>query len=121
MRVNTRLFIIMAASLLALLSIATVALLSTRATLGQEKREQITHLLRMAEGTMSHFQKLEEKGRARGGPETGHRRPQCAQGGRYHFFGRNPQNVVMFHPSKDRVGSGHGQHAAGRPHHGGGV
>ena len=63
MRVNTRLFIIMAASLLALLSIATVALLSTRATLGQEKREQITHLLRMAEGTMSHFQKLEEKGR----------------------------------------------------------
>ena len=62
MRVNTRLFIIMAASLLALLSIATVALLSTRATLGQEKREQITHLLRMAEGTMSHFQKLEEKG-----------------------------------------------------------
>ncbi|AXT44935.1 MULTISPECIES: methyl-accepting chemotaxis protein [Chromobacterium] len=105
MRVNTRLFIIMAASLLALLSIAAVALLSTRATLVQEKREQITHLLRMAEGTMSHFQKLEEKGLPRADAQKqAIAALNALKVDDIYFFGRNPQNVVMFHPNKDRVG-----------------
>ncbi|VEB45684.1 Uncharacterised protein [Chromobacterium violaceum] len=62
MQLNTRLIIIIAASLLALLGLSTTALLSTRATLHQEKRDQIVHLLKMAENSLTHFQQLEAKG-----------------------------------------------------------
>lgn len=105
MQLNTRLIIIIAASMIALLGISTVALFSTRATLHQEKREQIVHLLKMAENSLSHFQQLETQGMPR--PEAQKQAIAALSAlkvGDIYFFGRNRDNLVLFHPSKDRVG-----------------
>ena len=105
MQLNTRLIIIIAASMIALLGISTVALFSTRATLHQEKREQIVHLLKMAENSLSHFQQLETQGLPR--PEAQKQAIAALSAlkvGDIYFFGRNRDNLVLFHPSKDRVG-----------------
>ncbi|AUH52802.1 methyl-accepting chemotaxis protein [Chromobacterium sp. ATCC 53434] len=105
MQLNTRLIIIIAASLLALLSLSAVALFSTRATLHQEKREQIVHLLKMAENSLTHFQQLEAKGMPRAEAQKQAIAALSAlKVDDIYFFGRNRDNLVLFHPSKDRVG-----------------
>ncbi|UTH75517.1 methyl-accepting chemotaxis protein [Chromobacterium sp. IIBBL 290-4] len=105
MQLNTRLIVIIAASLLALLALSTVALLSTRATLHQEKREQIVHLLKMAENSLSHFQQLEQQGMPRAEAQKQAIAALAAlKVDDIYFFGRNRDHLVLFHPSKDRVG-----------------
>ncbi|MEJ8676768.1 methyl-accepting chemotaxis protein [Chromobacterium amazonense] len=105
MQLNTRLIIIIVASLVALLGLSTVALLSTRATLHQEKRDQIVHLLKMAENTLSHFQQLETQGMPRAEAQKQAIAALSAMKvDDIYFFGRNQEHTVLFHPSKARVG-----------------
>ncbi|QEL57470.1 methyl-accepting chemotaxis protein [Chromobacterium paludis] len=105
MQLNTRLIIIIVASLLALLGLSTVALLSTRATLHQEKRGQIVHLLKMAENSLSHFHDLETQGMPRAEAQKQAIAALSAlRVDDIYFFGRNRDNLVLFHPSKARVG-----------------
>ncbi|ERE20305.1 MULTISPECIES: methyl-accepting chemotaxis protein [Chromobacteriaceae] len=105
MQLNTRLIIIIVASLVALLGLSSVALLSTRATLHQEKSEQIVHLLKMAENSLTHFQQLEAKGMPRAEAQKQAIAALSAlKVDDIYFFGRNREHRVLFHPSKDRVG-----------------
>ncbi|OWY40850.1 chemotaxis protein [Xenophilus sp. AP218F] len=106
MKLNTRLLVILAASLLALLGIALSALFSTRDTLHQEKNEQIVHMLKMAEGTLNHFYQLEQKGMPRAEAQRQAKEALMAlKVDDIYFFGRDPSHLVIFHPNPKRMGT----------------
>jgi len=106
MRVNTRLIIIIAASLLALFTLAATALYSGRATLQSEKREQITLLLRMAENTLDYYAKQEASGKMsrEQAQELAKKTLRALKVDDIYFFARDSSNRLVLHPKPEREG-----------------
>ena len=63
MRLKTRVFIIVAASLVGLLAMGSFGLYSMRQTMLDERRAQITQLLDFADSQLSHFRAMETSGK----------------------------------------------------------
>ncbi|MFC3627448.1 methyl-accepting chemotaxis protein [Vogesella amnigena] len=106
MKLSTRLLVLIAASLLALLLLGGFALQSIRSTLVNEKEQQITHLLQMAE----HVVAQQVKQVADGKLQEADAKRQALQAlalmrtADVYFFARDSTNVMLLHPKAERVG-----------------
>ncbi|NWK77527.1 methyl-accepting chemotaxis protein [Aquitalea sp. LB_tupeE] len=106
MRVNTRLIIIIAASLFALIALAASSLYITRSTLQSEKREQITMLLRMAENTLDYYAKQEASGKLnrQQAQDQARKTLKALKVDDIYFFARDKDNRLVLHPKTEREG-----------------
>jgi len=105
-RVNTRLIVLIAASLLALIAVAASSLYITRNTLQSEKHEQITLLLRMAENTLDYYAKQEASGKLsrQQAQEMARKSLKAMKVNDIYFFARDQDNRLVLHPKADREG-----------------
>jgi methyl-accepting chemotaxis protein/methyl-accepting chemotaxis protein-3 (ribose and galactose sensor receptor) len=105
-RVNTRLIIIIAASLIALIALAATSLYITRSTLQSEKREQITMLLRMAENTLDYYAKQEASGKLsrQQAQDMARKTLKALKVDDIYFFARDKDNRLVLHPKAEREG-----------------
>jgi methyl-accepting chemotaxis protein/methyl-accepting chemotaxis protein-3 (ribose and galactose sensor receptor) len=105
-RVNTRLLIIIAASLIALIVLAGTSLYTTRSTLQSEKHEQITLLLRMAENTLDYYAKQEASGKLtrQQAQEMARKSLKAMKVNDIYFFARDKDNRLVLHPKAEREG-----------------
>jgi methyl-accepting chemotaxis protein len=105
-RVNTRLLIIIAASLIALITLAATSLYITRSTLQSEKHEQITLLLRMAENTLDYYAKQEASGKLshQQAQDMARKTLKALKVNDIYFFARDSDNRLVLHPKAEREG-----------------
>ncbi|WP_293759766.1 methyl-accepting chemotaxis protein [uncultured Aquitalea sp.] len=106
MRVNTRLLILIGASLLALVLLAAASLFATRTTLQDEKREQITLLLKMAENTLGYYAKQEAAGKLtrQQAQDAARKSLKALKVDDIYFFARDNENRLVLHPKAEREG-----------------
>ena len=108
MRLKTRVFIIVAASLLGLLIMGLIGLYSMRVSMLEERRAQITQLLDFADSQLRYFQSLEASGKlTREEAQTRAKEAIAAQkqGANNYFFIRNLDNdYFVMHPLARMLG-----------------
>lgn len=108
MRLKTRVFIIVSASLLSLAAMGLFGLYSLRQALLEERRAQIAQLLDFADSQLKYFHGLERSG-ALSQEEAQERAKQAIgaqrQGDTNYFFIRNlKDDYFVYHPIAERVG-----------------
>jgi len=106
MKLKQRVWIIILAAILGLVSIAGFGLYSLRHSMMQDREQQIYMLLNLAEGMLSHYQQLEASGK------LNHEAAQAQAAdaisglrkGNDYFFVRTLDNIMVVHPDASRVG-----------------
>lgn len=106
MKLKSRIWIIVLAALVGLVSVSSIALYSLHQQLLQERQGQIRTLLQMATGVAEYYQ-----GQAQNGAMTKDDAQTLAKTalgnlrhGSDYLFVRSTDNVMLVHPSKDRIG-----------------
>ena len=106
MRLSTRLAVVTAASFLGLLLLAGIGLHAIKNTLETEKRDQIVRLLKMSNGLLGAYAKLEASGKLSraDAQQQAAKALDAMKADDVYFFGRDANDVVKFHTKKELVG-----------------
>jgi methyl-accepting chemotaxis protein/methyl-accepting chemotaxis protein-3 (ribose and galactose sensor receptor) len=106
LKINTRLAILISATLLGLVVLCSVALFTVNTLLMNERRAQIETSLNMAVNLVQHYYELETTGKLSHEEAQARAKDALTQlrHGDAYFFARSNNNFMIVHPDKKRLG-----------------